>query len=270
MGDKIFVIVLISLLALLVLLKVIVFIRRLTMRRVAVILAFLVLFTVRAIYRSPDKEDRDTPSAHSTSEQMDSDGGKAGESAADKIKSIPGGEEFLLANKLIMTNKGDVIAHGNSTEAQRLAASFSSEMSDLQRDSFSGGPVLKGVLTGNKFLTYCHLSNDTAVFLVHVPDLRSYKGEARASLMGLAWLLAHKLVTKADYPHIKEIGVGLRGVLQYGALTVGKVGEAPVIEIAERVAPKPLVRLFAGNVLADGGPKVPVTTDTSTSTVEVH
>jgi len=127
------------------------------------------------------------------------------------------------AEDSIRTDSGG-IADGNSDEAKELAREFS-EMIQVLREAFftkDGGGVS---LSGDKFLTYCELRDGQCAFVVHVPDYRKFEGEAKESLADLAWMAAQKTVADKLRPGDK-LAVGMKGIVFYGSVMVGKVADA--------------------------------------------
>ncbi|MCB1098619.1 MAG: hypothetical protein KDN22_23810 [Verrucomicrobiae bacterium] len=118
------------------------------------------------------------------------------------------------------------VARGNSAEAISLASAYSKLLGTLNEEYFVRSKEARGPsLTGGKFLVHCHLAKGKCAFLVHVPSYRKYEDGAKEQLAGLAWMAAHQVVASApeSVPQGADLGVGLRGVLLYGAIMVGTV-----------------------------------------------
>ncbi|MCE9610401.1 MAG: hypothetical protein K8R23_09430 [Chthoniobacter sp.] len=150
--------------------------------------------------------------------------GVFGERGAAKEAAKPGYKEFKAADALI-DSKGKGPTHGNSETATSAAAVFSEQMKIMTAALFTGGSK-KNLMTGGEFLTYCHESQDTIVFLCHVPSLRSYKSdEAKDGLNKVAWIVAQGAAGKLDPDHKKALLVGLRGITRYGSILQGKTSD---------------------------------------------
>lgn len=122
----------------------------------------------------------------------------------------------------IRTDAGG-IAHGNTDEAKALAEEFSDSMQTLRDAMFTkrdGGISL----SGKKFITYCELRDGQVAFVVHVPEYRKFEDDAKDSLAELAWTVAQSTAQEKLKPG-DNLAVGLKGVVLYGSIMVGKVGE---------------------------------------------
>lgn len=134
--------------------------------------------------------------------------------------AAPGEDAFNNANQLITVHKSQT-AFGNGPEAIKAAEKFASMMKAMRRMAFSEGKGPGPLLTGGEFLTYCHLTDDALVFLVHVPELRNFKEQAQEALLEIAWQLARSTAKTLHGDRNVKLGVGLRGVLLYGAQAIG-------------------------------------------------
>lgn len=141
----------------------------------------------------------------------------------------PGQAEFEAANRVIGRHDGEN-AFGNSTLAKTTAEGFSTLLATARAVMFTGADEKPGAmsLTDGEFLTYCRLNADSAVFLVHVPELRRFEGDAKRSLGELAWLTAQEAVRDAGVSDDDDgLVVALRGSAVYGPILIGKVGDEP-------------------------------------------
>ncbi|WP_009962098.1 hypothetical protein [Verrucomicrobium spinosum] len=139
----------------------------------------------------------------------------------DSADSSNSAEEarFESANRKITTNN-DGVAHGNSPEAEKLAAEFSAKLKSLRDVGIEPSKKRSVSLSGGEFITFCHLAGDTCVFLVHVPELRKYTDEAKEFMGEAAWGVAqHCLATLPDKP--EEVAVGVRGIALYDRVLTG-------------------------------------------------
>ncbi len=157
-------------------------------------LFFLVLFLIGHLIPSPADLDRDRV-------------------------NIPGYAEFHDANNKIMFKQGNTVGYGNTPKAVEQARSYSESMEAMTQLFFEGQDEdRKLTMTQNKFLVYCEKKPRSTIFLVHVPELRRYKGDVRDSLMDLAWLSAR---TSVGQEPEQTLAVGVRGAVLYGPLYIG-------------------------------------------------
>ncbi|MCO5169479.1 MAG: hypothetical protein M9894_24310 [Planctomycetes bacterium] len=94
----------------------------------------------------------------------------------------------------------------------------------LQKVAFTGGKDegRRPSLSGGNFITYCQLTEVGACFLVHVPQLKSYKREVRGALIDLAWQSARGVTEERRAAGRGDaLAVGLRGAVLYGGLAAG-------------------------------------------------
>jgi len=134
-------------------------------------------------------------------------------------ENTPAGRLEAAQSKINTDNEG--VAHGNTPEAKALAEKYATTMKTLREALFTKGK--KGIsLSGGNFVTYCELHDGRCAFITHVPQYRKFTDDAKESLAEIAWEAAQ--VTVADTLHERdELGVGLKGVIQYGAVMVGHV-----------------------------------------------
>lgn len=135
----------------------------------------------------------------------------------------PGYAEFRSADTLLMgRSRGST--HGNTPEAEALAAEFSVRLKQARNlgvESRKSSAIVS--LTGGEFLTYCLLTKDGCVFMVHVPDLRNFSKEAKDFMADAAWVTA-LAVTEPRKATLQKIVVGIRGVLLYDRVISGRAG----------------------------------------------
>jgi hypothetical protein len=143
--------------------------------------------------------------------------------AESRRPRMAGEAEFKAANGQIDSYSGTV-AFGNSPQAIAVAVKFSQTMKELRSGLFEGGKKDGLSVSRHEFLTHCELHDGTCAIIVHVPELRRFTGEAKDSLADLAWIIAQTMVhdQAAGQPGMK-LAVGLRGVLSYDRVLVGKV-----------------------------------------------
>ena len=80
------------------------------------------------------------------------------------------------------------------------------------------------------FVAYCKVKNDTALFLLHVPDLRKFTDEAKEAMLKGAWISAQMALHGMPEPKPKQLTVSTRGILSYDAAYCGKVVDFSVLE----------------------------------------
>lgn len=140
------------------------------------------------------------------------------------LRSIPGGTEvakrqpglgaFHEANLLITTNRKGV-QHGNTPKAKELAGEFASRLKVARQQGISARktPAVFSA-SGGEFITYCHMTDDHCVFLVHVPDLRKYLVSAKDYIADAAMKTALGVVARSG-ARPATVAVGIRGALLY-------------------------------------------------------
>jgi hypothetical protein len=145
----------------------------------------------------------------------------AGEDAARKQQ--PGYAAFQSADMLLI-GKSNGIAHGNTPEAQALASEFSQRMKQARKlgiESRKSSSIIS--LTGGEFLTYCLLTQESCVFMVHVPDLRKFTPDAKDFIAEAAWFSA-LAITESRQSSLRNVCVGVRGALLYDRVICGRPG----------------------------------------------
>jgi hypothetical protein len=149
--------------------------------------------------------------------------------------SLPGESEFRAANQRIIRSENEQVAFGNSPAGEELAQSFSTAMAEARKEGFTEGNNSAFSLSKHRFLTYCRLDADSCVFLVHVPELRRFTGDAQQSLGDLAWVIAHKLAYDAGLPPGSRLAVGVKGTINYEAVLIGELSnrEHPLTDITQ-------------------------------------
>lgn len=139
-----------------------------------------------------------------------------------ELKQQPGHAAFLDANNLL-AGRSQGIAHGNSPAAQELAKALSSSLKvarEMGIESRKSAPTVS--LTHGEFITYCLLTKESCVFMVHVPDLRKFSPEAKDFITEEAWLAA-LAITKPQKADLRKLAVGLRGALLYDRVASGNL-----------------------------------------------
>jgi hypothetical protein len=130
-------------------------------------------------------------------------------------------DAFREAESKTLAYNGSEVAFGNTPQAQRYAAAFAKKLELMRKIAFSKAENAHAPsLTEGHFLTYCEVRHGKVCFLVHVPDLRHYTEDAKRSLADIAWELARH-TGDSELEANTRVGVGLRGVLLYGAVLTG-------------------------------------------------
>lgn len=141
----------------------------------------------------------------------------------------PGEIAFRRANRLIISGHGRV-AFGNTPDAVRLAENFSKELKAVRAEAFTEGEGksdLFTALTKSEFQTYCLVSSDACVFLVHVPELRRFSPGAKELMGDLAWGTAQRIVHTGGPSPPARLAVGVKGELSYDPILIGRFVSNP-------------------------------------------
>jgi hypothetical protein len=136
-------------------------------------------------------------------------------------ESGPGKAAFEEANSLIEMDKG-AEAYGNTPEAEKLAAAFSSMVKLGRQMGIEAGKKSKFSLSKGKFLTYCRINADSCAFMVHVPDLRKFSSDAKTYIADMAWAVGMKSASQLQ-PQPKRLAVGIRGAFLYDTVIEGNI-----------------------------------------------
>jgi hypothetical protein len=142
------------------------------------------------------------------------------------VQESPGQAEFREADRQIIANKGTV-AFGNNREGISLARDYSTSMKLLRENLFTAGKKNAFSMAQGEFLTYCHLNTTNCVFLVHVPELRRFTGDAKKAMADLAWNNAQSVLKANLGSPPKQIAVGVRGALLYDVILIGEFVPEP-------------------------------------------
>ncbi|TLD69867.1 hypothetical protein FEM03_16240 [Phragmitibacter flavus] len=152
-------------------------------------------------------------------------GPKAGANTdSSMVVDEPSMKAFKEADRLIVGASGGV-AHGNTAKAKELAEQFSTLISAYREMGVEEGkkkPVVS--LSKGQFLTYCLLTKEKCVFLVHVPELRKFSDDAKDFICQAAWRSAQELAHHLEVKPV-TLGVGVRGALLYERAMSGKLAE---------------------------------------------
>ena len=119
---------------------------------------------------------------------------------------------------------------GNTPEAHELAKTYSEKLSFLIQNTIveKRRDVEKSV--DDRVIVNCQLNDDSVCFLVKIPDYRKYEDEAKSGLADMAWAVGTITASEAELPDGSRLGVGLKGIVFYGAVMVGDMdAESPSI-----------------------------------------
>lgn len=140
----------------------------------------------------------------------------------------PGAASFFAAdNRLSKAGAEDA---GNSEDARKLAESVSKALKSvrvLTSDANGETSSLKG-----QFVTYCQLSKEACVFLVHAPDIAKRSPEEKAVIVDAAWAMAQAHMAELK-PAPAQLAVAVRGATRYVSVWIG----VPAPLNADGVAP---------------------------------
>ena len=140
----------------------------------------------------------------------------------------PGEAGFRAANAQIHVNRGTK-AFGNTPEAVELARAYSEAHKAMRESYFEGGRRGELAAAKGEFLVYCQLRQDACVFLVHVPELRQYTGEAKDALRTLSWRAAQSVLGANGASGDRELLVALRGAILFESILAGRSQGEPVV-----------------------------------------
>lgn len=143
----------------------------------------------------------------------------------------PGARAFHEAN-LLITSSRKGIQHGNTPKAKQLAGEFASRLKMARHQGIEARKSAVVIsASGGEFLTYCHMTDDHCVFLVHVPDLRNFTPSAKDYIAEAALTTALNLTAKSGIKPA-AVAVGIRGALFYDrALSVALEGGSRISSV---------------------------------------
>ena len=120
------------------------------------------------------------------------------------------------------------------TEPEREAATVTAEIAQSLRASGisntkgSYGRGKSGLfrratagMDSDGFTCACSVRGDTAVFLIHVPDLRKFNEEAQAAMGHWSWAAARVGWSQLQEPRPAKLAVALKGIALYDRLLTG-------------------------------------------------
>lgn len=139
----------------------------------------------------------------------------------EKRPKLPGEAEIFQAEEFIRSFETEEF-DGNTPEAKVMAKDFARALRVTRETLIAASKPELLDHTKGRFLTYCHLKDDSAVFIVHVPGLSNFRSEAKLTLEETAWTLATTLIER-DQPKLKHMALGIKGILDYSSIVTGTV-----------------------------------------------
>lgn len=122
---------------------------------------------------------------------------------------------FDQADKNVSFIRGLDIGYGNTEEAQKFATALSANLKEIRDVAIDG----EG---GKQFRTFCQLNEDSAAFLIRVPELRNYTEDAKDFIAEAAWSVAQDVLIESNLPDGSKLGIGTRGALIYDKVLIGE------------------------------------------------
>jgi len=134
------------------------------------------------------------------------------------------GKEELRAVRGLLAGASKGTAHGNTDQAKTMATTLSTQMKGMREAFFEGGndKEMKLSLTGGEFLVYCQLNEDSCAFVIHVPELRHYTDDAKATMAELAYRAAANILNETGNKKVRKLALATRGTLLYDKVLVGE------------------------------------------------
>lgn len=115
------------------------------------------------------------------------------------------------------------VASGNSQTATDMASDMSKFMSEIRNLGFEQAEKKSLFDKRDQFKTYCALTSNHCVFLVHIPELRRFSQDAQDALAGNAWLAAQAISSRRCAASSEmQLAVGINGILSYERVMFGR------------------------------------------------
>ncbi len=143
-----------------------------------------------------------------------------------------------------------------ASEPEREAATVTAEIaqslraSGISNTNGSSGRGKSGLfrravagMDSDGFTCACSVRGDTAVFLIHVPDLRKFTAEAKVAMGQWSWAAARVGWSQLPEPRPAKLAVALKGIALYDRLVTGS---AKPLDIADDDAEVTDAILMAG------------------------
>jgi len=136
------------------------------------------------------------------------------------VAKTPGESEFREADRRILHLEGKATM-GNCPLAEQLAADFGKSVTELRNQAIEKGHDHRLSLSKGQMLVFCQLTATHCAFLVHVPELRRFTGEAKQVMTAICWSSAQE-VLQARRIKPDHLAVGMEGVMLYESILVGR------------------------------------------------
>lgn len=133
---------------------------------------------------------------------------------------LAAGQKALAAVEVALISRHAEVAQGNDDRARAMAKQFAQAMKMGRMAFFTEPESDKKTLSDGQFVTYCSLLPGRCAFVVHVPQLRNYSSEAKVEMAEMAWRMAVG-VLQDQKVEVKEVAVGIRGLMDFGPILVG-------------------------------------------------
>ena len=142
------------------------------------------------------------------------------------LKHPPGSDELLKATTLVTGSRRGV-AHGNSPEAVELAAQMSAALKEIRENLFSAGnkdSLDIQMITKGEFIGFCQKNEETCAFIVHVPELKRFTSDAKATMARATYLTACRILPREYKQRLRKLGIATRGTLMFSNALIGESG----------------------------------------------
>lgn len=130
--------------------------------------------------------------------------------------------------------KGKTTSGYGDSKPEREAATVTAEIAQSLRSSgiaASSGSYGRGKsglfrraaagMDSDGFTSVCSVRGDTAVFLIHVPDLRKFNDDAKLAMGQWSWAAARVGWSQLPEPRPAKLAVALKGIALYDRLLTG-------------------------------------------------
>lgn len=179
-------------------------------------------------------------------------GAAAGAKLERERARLPGYADYKRAEEYVGSWSGSD-GKGNNAKATDAAETFTNVLKAYRTLAVSESKSKKTTGSKDHFITWCEVQGNRCLFIVHVPELRRFEEDAKATLADGAWLAAQVSSKKLDLPADAELAVAIRGDVLYdrlisGRLLVGVDSDAPDFE--ERMKSS-IKRTKKGGALSD-------------------
>ncbi|MEI6176741.1 MAG: hypothetical protein WCS43_07610 [Verrucomicrobiota bacterium] len=132
----------------------------------------------------------------------------------------PGYTPFKQAERFVGRWEG-VEGRGNTPKATEAAVNFSKVLEGYRALAISENKTKKTQKDKDHFITWCEVQGDRCLFIVHVPDLRRFKDDAKTAIAEGAWFAAQVSSEKIGLPANTKLAVAVRGDILYDRFITG-------------------------------------------------